>query len=77
MTLRRITSHSFALRFIAPRFPRLAEILAYPMVKTILDRIDNNPGAIFIILGAPQLFKTLIGQIVAMRSQMRTAISPL
>jgi hypothetical protein len=68
--LRRITSHSFALRFIAPRFPRLAEILAYPMVKIILDRIDENPGAIFIILGAPQLFKTLIGQIVAMRSQM-------
>lgn len=70
MIVKRISSHSFALRFIAPRFPRLAEILAYPMVKTILDRIDDNPGAIFVILGAPQLFKTLIGQIVAMRSQM-------
>lgn len=40
------------------------------MVKTILDRIDEHPGAIFIIMGAPQLFKTLIGQIHALRMQM-------
>lgn len=70
MTPRRLSTYSFALRFIAPKFPRLAEVLAYPMVRPILDRIDANPGGIFIILGAPQIFKTLIGQIVALRAMM-------
>ena len=70
MTVRRLSTYEFALRFVAPRYPRIAEILAYPMVRTILDRIDDNPGCIFVILGAPQIFKTLIGQLVALRAQM-------
>lgn len=69
MTVARLSTYEFAVRFIAPRFPRIAEILAYPMVRPILDRIDAHQGAIFLIHGAPQLFKTLIGQIYALRSQ--------
>jgi hypothetical protein len=77
MSVRRLSTFEFARRFIAPRFPRIAEILDYPMVKPILDRIDANPGAIFLILGAPQLFKTLIGQIHAMRAQMLEPVPAL
>lgn len=77
MTLRRLSSYGFAQRFIAPKFPRLAEVLALPMVRPILDRIDANPGAIFLIVGAPQIFKTLIGEIVAMRAQMLEPVPAL
>lgn len=70
MTASRLSTYSFALRFLAPRYPQIAKILSYPMVKPILDRIDAHPGCIFLILGAPQVFKTLIGQIRALRSLM-------
>lgn len=70
MTVARLSTYGFAMRFVAPRYPRIAEIMAYPMVKPILDRIDGNPGCIFLIMGAPQIFKTLIGQLRALRSQM-------
>lgn len=68
--MKRISSYQFAERFVAPRFPRIAEILRYPMVRPILDRIDSNPGGIFVLLGATQLFKTLIGQLHQLRCQM-------
>lgn len=70
MSIRRLSTYEFAQRFVCPRYPRIAEILAYPMVKTILDRIDDNPGCIFVIQGSPQIFKTLIGQLRALRNQM-------
>jgi uncharacterized C2H2 Zn-finger protein len=70
VSIRRITSYGFAQRFIAPKYPRLAEIIAYPMVRPILDRIDAHPGCIFIVLGATQIFKTLLGQIHALRAQL-------
>lgn len=70
MSVRRLSTYGFALRFVAPHFPRIEEILALPMVRFILDTIDENPGCIFIIQGAPQIFKTLVGQLVALRSQM-------
>jgi hypothetical protein len=68
--VKRISTYAFACRFVAPQFPRVAEILRYPMVKPILDRIDANPGAIFVLLGATQLFKTLLGQLHQLRSQV-------
>jgi predicted RNA-binding Zn-ribbon protein involved in translation (DUF1610 family) len=70
MKVERLSTLDFARRFVGPKFPRLAEIIEYPMVGPILDRIDANPGSIFVILGAPQIFKTLIGQLVALRSQL-------
>ncbi len=77
MSLRRLSTLGFARRFIAPKFPHIAEILEYPMVAVILARIDANPGAIFIIQGSPQIFKTLLGQIRALRSQLVESVSAL
>ena len=77
MTARRLSTYEWSKRFVAPQFPRIAEILEYPMVRTILDRIDQNPGCVFVILGAPQIFKTLIGQLVALRMQMIEPIPAL
>lgn len=71
--VRRLSTWGFAVRFVAPHLPVVAEILDYPMVKVILDRIDANPGGIFIIQGATQVFKTLVGQLVELRAQ---AIEP-
>ena len=70
MIVSRLSTHEWALRFVAPHYPRVAEILTYPMVPVILDRIDANPGAIFIVQGSPQIFKTLVAQIYELRSQM-------
>lgn len=74
---RRLSTYEFALRYIAPRDARIAEILQYPVVKPILDRIDANPGAIFIIMGATQLFKTLLGQVRALRAQLLEPVPAL
>ena len=48
--------------------PAIARALKQPMIPEILNTIDANRGAVFFVLALAQVFKSLIGQLRALRS---------
>jgi len=69
MILRRKSTYAFARKYVG-QIPAIGETLDLPMVKPIMDAIDQKRGARFIIRATNQVFKTLIGQLSAMRSAL-------
>jgi hypothetical protein len=67
--LRRKSTLAFARKHCA-QIPTILDALDLPMVPDILDTIDRERGARFVIRAATQLFKTLLGQLRAMRSML-------
>lgn len=65
----RKSTRSFALKH-AGHIPAIAEALDLPMVPDILDTIDQVQGARFAIMAPTQVFKSLIGQLRAMRCML-------
>jgi hypothetical protein len=69
VTLRRKSTYAFAQKHAGDN-PGIARALALPMLRPILDKIDENRAAKFFILTIPQLMKSLSGQLYFMRSRL-------
>jgi len=67
--LRRKSTLAFARKHLAG-VPTIMDALDLPIAPDILDTIDRTPGTRFIIRGATQLIKTLVGQLYATRSML-------
>lgn len=65
----RKSTRSFARKH-AGHIPSIADALDLPMVPDILDTMDRVNGARFVVLAPTQVFKTLLGQLHAMRSML-------
>lgn len=65
--MKRKTTYSWALKH-AGHITSIARALGLPMVRPILDSMDSHRGAVFYVLGPTQVFKTLVGQLRALRS---------
>lgn len=68
MALRRKSTYSWSQKHAADN-PDIAAGLALPMVRDIMDTIDENRAARFILMLPPQVFKSLVGQLRFMRSK--------
>ena len=67
--IRRKSTLSFSRKH-AGHIPSIADALDLPMVPDILDTIDSQSGARFVVLAPTQVFKSLLGQIRSMRSML-------
>lgn len=66
MTIRRKSTYAWSLKHAADN-PDIAAALDRAQMRDILDTIDAHRASIFVIRTVPQVFKTLIGQLRAMR----------
>lgn len=69
MAIRRKSTLAFARKHCA-HIPTIIDALDLPMVPDILDTIDAHRGSRFVIRAAAQLFKSLLGQLRAMRCML-------
>lgn len=68
MSLRRLSTIGFARDHVVPNFPEIAEVLAKPQVREILDTIDERRGVRYLIMAGAQTIKSLSGQLLAFRN---------
>ena len=65
--IRRKSTLSWARKHAA-HIPSIKRAIGQPMVPDILQTIDQNRGAVFYVLALAQVFKSLVGQLRAIRS---------
>lgn len=74
---RRLTTNSFALAYVAPAVPAIAELLRQPQFAEIFATLDTRRAVRVLVMAGTQFGKNLIGQLFVLRLMLVEAAPTL